>query len=144
MVDVIGLETRVPYTVSEGRIRAIPIAVLAEIAIAHVITDPPAMKGVCAGPVTVGRDSAVAVLERCHPVMSAGAVQGDCPIVALSLQAQKARSALRVMPEELTRKEITRNEEPQGVTVGRAAYAPHNNRLHVVVVVCASGVAGFQ
>jgi hypothetical protein len=144
MIDAIGLEGRVPYAVSKRRIRTVPIAVLLKIAIADVVVNPPAMEGKCACVVIVRRNSAVTVLEGCHPVMTAGAVQGDRAIVALSLQPQKARSALRVMPEELTRKEITCDKEVQGVTVGRAPNAPHNNRLHVVMVISTSGITGLE
>jgi hypothetical protein len=42
------------------------------------------------------------------------------------------------------RKETTPNQEVVRVIVGRAANAPDNHRLHVVVVIWASGVTGFQ
>ena len=71
-------------------------------------------------------------------------MQGDGAIVALSLQPKKARSALRVMPEELTGKEVTCNKEVQRVTIGGAPNAPHNNRLHVVMVIGTSGITGLE
>jgi hypothetical protein len=42
------------------------------------------------------------------------------------------------------RKETTPNQEVVRVIVGRAANAPDNHRLHVVVVMCASGVTVLQ
>src|SRR5580704_8289887 len=109
-----------------------------------MVVDPPAMESVGTSPIVVRRNSAIAVLERCYAVMSAGTMQGDGAIVALPLQPKKARSALRVMPEELTGKEITCNKEVQRVTIGGSPNAPHNNRLHVVMVIGTSGITGLE
>lgn len=148
MVYVIGLEGWVPQRSVISRIRTIPVAVLAKIAIAYMIVDPPSMKIVRAGRVVVRRDSAVAILERCLAIVRAGTVQGNGPVVAFSLiwsEELEAISALRVKSAPaLTRKEVTRNKKVQRVAVGRPSNTPHNYGLHVVMVVCASGVAGFQ
>ena len=146
---MIGLEARVPSSICKTRIRSIPIAVPAKIAIAYMVVDPPPMKVVCAGCVVVRRNSAVAILEGCFSVVTAGAMQGDGPIVALLFYGSEAPcNASRALwikaTSALTRKEATCDKEVQRVAVGGAPDAPDDHRLHVVMVIRTSGVAGFQ
>src|SRR6516165_1875086 len=111
---------------------------MAEIAVADVVVDPPAMKCERAGDVVVGRDSAVAVLEGRLAVVAAAAVQGDQTIVALPVYgasaAKNAGSAIGVeIASGLTRKETARDEPVEGVATGGAAHTPDHDTLHVVV-----------
>src|SRR3974390_2067688 len=100
MINVIRVEARVPYRVPETGVRSVPVAVVAEIAIAYMVVNPPAVEVECAGDVVVGRDSAVAVLEGCLSVVAAAAMQGDQAIVALPVNgasaAKNAGSAIGV------------------------------------------------
>ena len=148
MVISVGVEARVPSRLRERRKGPIPVAVLGEIPIADVVVYPPAVIGECPCRVMARRKPAVAILERRLAVVSAGAVQGDRAIVALAFNRQgecEASGAIRIqIAARLAGKEMTGDEVCQWITGGRAADAPHNHTLHVVVVISAARVAGLQ
>jgi hypothetical protein len=148
MVISVGVEARVPPRLSIVRIGTIPVAVLSEIPIADMVVDPPPVICECPRSIVVRSKPAVAILERCLAIVPAGAVQGDRAVVALAVHCQgegEALGAIRVqVAAGLAGKEMTGNHVGQWIIGGRAPNSPYNNTLHIVVVVCASSVAGLQ
>ena len=148
MVISVSVEASVPPRLSIVRIGTIPVAVLREIPVADVVVDPPPVIRECPCRIVARSEPAVAILERCLAIVAAGAVEGDRAIVALAVYREgegEAMGAIRVqVASGLTVKEMTGNHVGQWIIGGRAPDSSYNNTLHIVVVVCASSLAGLQ
>lgn len=88
----------------------------------------------------MGKERTVATLKRGNPIVPAGAVQSHRAIGTL-LIAEWTGSTLRIqVAAALFRKE----QASRGIIVVRTAKAAHHHSLHVVMVVCASCIAGAE